>query len=79
MWATCPRSAYSGYHAEFHEGCYQKHTSPLNCRISSSDTSSYHAFFHEGQGTVGEWQGRGMCELTRHGVTGNGMGAQRPV
>jgi hypothetical protein len=30
MWATCPRSASSGYHAEFHEGCYQKHTNPLN-------------------------------------------------
>jgi hypothetical protein len=26
----------SGYHAEFHEGCYQKHTNPLNCRTSSS-------------------------------------------
>jgi hypothetical protein len=28
MWATCTRSASSGYHAEFHEGCYQKHTNP---------------------------------------------------
>jgi hypothetical protein len=28
LWATCPRSASSGYHAEFHEDCYQKHTSP---------------------------------------------------
>jgi hypothetical protein len=26
-----PRSASSGYHAEFHEGCYQKHTNP-RCR-----------------------------------------------
>jgi len=26
LWATCPRSASSGYHTEFHEGCYQKHT-----------------------------------------------------
>jgi len=26
LWAICPRSASSGYHAEFHEGCYQKHT-----------------------------------------------------
>jgi hypothetical protein len=25
MWATCPLSASSGYHAEFHENCYQKH------------------------------------------------------
>jgi hypothetical protein len=39
MWATCPRSASSGYHAEFHEVCYQKHTNPLNSRTSSSDIS----------------------------------------
>jgi len=26
--ATCPRSASHGYHAEFHEDCYQKHTIP---------------------------------------------------
>ena len=31
LWATCPRSASSGYHAEFHEGCYQTHTN-LRCR-----------------------------------------------
>jgi hypothetical protein len=31
MWVTCPRSASFGYHAEFHEGFYQKHTNPLNC------------------------------------------------
>jgi hypothetical protein len=60
MWATCPRSASSGYHAEFHEGCYQKHTNPLNCRTSSSDISGYHADFYEEYGTVGELQGRGM-------------------
>jgi hypothetical protein len=53
-------SASSGYHVEFHEGCYQKHTNPLNCRTSSSDISGYHADFHEGNGTVGEWQERGM-------------------
>ena len=23
LWATCPGSASSGYHAEFHEGCHQ--------------------------------------------------------
>jgi hypothetical protein len=64
MWATCPRSASSGYDAEFHEGCYQKHTKPLICRTGSSDISGYHADFHEGHVTVGEWQGRrGMCEL----------------
>jgi hypothetical protein len=28
LWATCPRSASSGYHADFHEDCYQKHTNP---------------------------------------------------
>jgi len=31
LWATCPRSTSSGYHMEFHEGCYQKHTK-LRCR-----------------------------------------------
>jgi hypothetical protein len=60
MWATCPRSGSSGYHAVFHEGCYQKHTKPLICRASSSDISGYQADFHEGNGTVGEWQGRAM-------------------
>jgi hypothetical protein len=66
MWATCPRSVSSCYHPEFHEGCYQKHTNPLNCRISSSDISGYHAGFHEGHDTVGECQRRGMAE-ERHG------------
>jgi hypothetical protein len=28
LWATCPHSASSGYHAEFHEDCYEKHTNP---------------------------------------------------
>jgi hypothetical protein len=81
MWATCPRSASSGYHADFHE-CYQKHANPLNCRISSSDISVYHADFHEGHGAVGEWLGNdmdvtwaqhGMCELafTLQGDTSN--------
>jgi hypothetical protein len=60
MWATFPRSASSGYHAEFHEG-YQKHTNPLNCRTSSSDITGYHADFHEEHGIVGEWQWRGMA------------------
>jgi hypothetical protein len=46
--AACPFSASSGYHAEFHEGFYEKHTNPLNCRTSSSDISGYHAEFHEG-------------------------------
>jgi hypothetical protein len=27
LWATCPRSASSSYHVEFHED-YQKHTNP---------------------------------------------------
>jgi hypothetical protein len=68
MWATCPRSASSGYHAEFHEVCYQKHTNPLKCRTSSSDISGSRADFHEvtelsenGRGTV--WARRGMFEL----------------
>ena len=29
--STCPLSGSSGYHAEFHEGCYKKHTN-LRCR-----------------------------------------------
>jgi hypothetical protein len=53
MWLTCPRSASSGYHAEFHEAC--------------SDISGYHADFHEGDGTVGEWQGRGMACVNERG------------
>ena len=28
LWATCPCSASSGYHAEFRKDCYQKHTNP---------------------------------------------------
>jgi hypothetical protein len=61
MWATCPRLASSGFHAEFHEDFYQKHSNPLNCRTSSSDISGYHADFNEGHGTVGEWQWRGIA------------------
>jgi hypothetical protein len=30
LWATCPHSASSSYHAEFHEDCYQKYTNPHN-------------------------------------------------
>jgi hypothetical protein len=71
MWATCPLSAFSGYDAEFHEVCCQKHTNPLNCRTSSSDISGYHVDFHERLDTVGEWQGRGTA-WARHG-----MGASR--
>jgi hypothetical protein len=63
MRATCPRSASSGYHADLHEGYYQKYTNPLNCRTSSSDISGYHSDFHEGHDTVGEGQGRGMARV----------------
>jgi hypothetical protein len=66
MWVTCPRSTSFGYHAEFHEVCYQKHTAPLNCGTSSSDFSSYHADFHEDM-ALSE---NGMFELTRHGMAG---------
>jgi hypothetical protein len=69
MWVTCLRLASSGYHAEFHEGCYPKHTNPLNCRTSSSAISCCHAGVHEGYGTVGEWHERGMA------WQGNGIGA----
>jgi hypothetical protein len=61
MWATCSRSASSGYDADFHEGCYHKHTDSLNCRTSSSNISGYHTDFYEGHGTVGEWHGHGMA------------------
>jgi hypothetical protein len=54
MWVTCPLSASSGYHAEFNEACFQKHTNTLIYRTSSSDISGYHAEFHEEYGTVGE-------------------------
>jgi hypothetical protein len=60
MWVTCPGMTSSSYYAEFHKGCYQKYTNPLNCRTSSLDISGYHADFYEGRGTVGEWQGHGM-------------------
>jgi hypothetical protein len=69
MWATWPPSDSSGYHAEFHESCYQKHTNPLNCRTSSLDTSGYNAEFHKGHGTVGKCLGRDMA------WQGNGMDA----
>jgi hypothetical protein len=77
IWTTCVCSDSSGCHAEFHEGCYQKHTNPLNCRTSSSDISGYHANFHEGHGAVGEWQGRGIAIAYLHGTArqGNGTGA----
>jgi hypothetical protein len=48
MRAICPRSASSGHRAEFHEGCYQKHTNPLNCRTGRSDISGYNAEVREG-------------------------------
>jgi hypothetical protein len=70
MWATCPPSASSGYHAEFEEDFFQKHTNPLNCRTSSSDISGYLADFYEGHDIVGEWQGRGTAWQA------NGMGAE---
>jgi hypothetical protein len=39
------------------------------------DISGYHTDLHERQGTVGEWQGRGMtCELTQHGTEGEQHG-----
>jgi hypothetical protein len=67
MWATCPLSASSGYHVDFHEVCYQMHTNPFNSRTNSSVISGYHADFHEGHGTVGERQGRGTA-WARHGM-----------
>jgi hypothetical protein len=60
MQETWPLSAYSGYQAEFHEGCYQKHTDLLLRGTVRSDISGYHAHFREGHGTVGERYGRIM-------------------
>jgi hypothetical protein len=75
MWATCPRSASSGYHAEFHEGYYQKYTNLLNCRASirilPATTRTFTkdmALSDNGRGTT--W----YCELARHGMAGNGVG-----
>jgi hypothetical protein len=72
MWTTCLRSASSRYHAEFHEGCYQKHTNPLNCRNSSSDIPGYHADFNEEHSTVREW--RGATWLVLFNAAGLGRG-----
>jgi hypothetical protein len=75
MWATCLRSASSGYHAEFHEDCYQKHTNPLNIRLSvrifmattrtftketTLSENGRGAAWHD-SGTA--WARHGICEL----------------
>jgi hypothetical protein len=75
MWATCPPSASFGYHAEFHEVCYQKHTNLLNCGTSSSDISGYHADFHEGHGHCRRMAGarHGMCELDLREMSTSGV------
>jgi hypothetical protein len=72
MWATCLRSASYGYNAEFHDGCYQKHT--ITVRIFPSATRTFT------KDTALSKNGRerhGMCELTRHDMAGkrhgNGM------
>jgi hypothetical protein len=77
MWATCPLPASSGYHADFYEVCYRKHTNPLNCRTSSSDISGYHADFHEDHCTVWEWQELGIAGVNWRGTAWQrkGMGA----
>jgi hypothetical protein len=67
MWETCPCSASSSYHAEFHKG-YQKHTNLLNRKTSSSHISGYHEDFYKGHSTIREWQGHGMA------WQGNSMG-----
>jgi hypothetical protein len=61
MWATCPRSGSSDYHAEFYEGCYQKHANPLNNGTNISNISGCHTDFHEDttlsdNGKVAAWQ-----------------------
>jgi hypothetical protein len=72
MWATYPRLAFSGYHAEFHKGCYQKYTN-LRCRwpvyktvelavrIFTATTRTFTkntALSEQGRGVA--WQGNGM-------------------
>jgi len=42
------------------EAAHYKKDDPLNRWTSSSGISGYHADFYEGDGTIGEWQGRGM-------------------
>jgi hypothetical protein len=65
--ATCPRSASSGFHLEFHVGCYQKHNNSLNWRTNSLDISGDHADFLTKRmagarhGMAGERHGRGMA------------------
>jgi hypothetical protein len=75
MWVTCPHQASSGYHAEFHKGCYQKHTNPFNCWTSSSDipatTQTFMkdtALLENGKGMAwhgmcAAWVQHGTCEL----------------
>jgi hypothetical protein len=40
MWATCPRSASSGYRAEFQEDCYQKHAYQSQMQVASVKQSN---------------------------------------
>jgi hypothetical protein len=60
MWATCPRSISSGYHAEFREVLLSEAYQSVKLRTSSTDISGHCAEFQEGYGAVGEWQERGM-------------------
>jgi hypothetical protein len=65
--------ASSGYHAEFHVGCYQKHTTPLNYQFEYFRLPrellrrTRHCRRMSGARHA-------MCELTRHGMAGERHG-----
>jgi hypothetical protein len=66
MWANCPLSASSVCHAEFHEGCFQKQTNPLNCTTGNSDISGTTRNFTKDtalsdNGRGAAWHGRGTA------------------
>ena len=69
LWATCSRSASSGYHAEFHEVVIR--------RIPTSDAGGQCETKHRLHGRGKAGARHGLCELT-HGMTGErhrrGMG-----
>jgi hypothetical protein len=68
LWATCPRSASSGYHAEFHEDCYQKHTNPQQRSVPTT-VKSGSSTLHKRRSVklLGYFRlPRGLSRRTRH-------------
>jgi hypothetical protein len=74
MWATCPRSASSGYHAEFHEGhgtVGEWHGRSWHVWINAARHGMCELTRHDMSAAWNLWinaAGHGMCELTRHGM-----------